>query len=75
MNVDMNKVKDQMQEHWDMDAATFDAHTPNMVFPQLTRDGTDTGWKEIDFKDADGKVAFFVEVNENSEVWNYDLVH
>jgi hypothetical protein len=75
MNVDMNKVKDQMNEHWDMDADTFDAHTVNTVFNQTTRDGTDTGWKEIDFKDADGKVAFFVEVNEDSEVWNYGLVH
>ena len=75
MNVDMNKVKAQMSEHWDMDAATFDAHAVNKVFNQTTRSGKDTGWKEIDFTNADGKVAFFIEVNEDSEVWNYGLVH
>jgi hypothetical protein len=73
MNVDMNKVKAQMQEHWDMDAATFDAHTVNKVFQ--TANDVESGWKEIDFKDVDGNVRFYIEVNGDNEVWHFDWVH
>ena len=72
MNVDMKKVRAEMAEHWDMDNATFDAHTVNKVFQ--TADDVEKGWAEVDFKDADGKVAFFIEVNAASEVWHMDFV-
>jgi len=68
MNVDMKKVRAEMAEHWDMDNATFDAHTVNSTFEHGDWGG------EVDFKDADGKVAFFIEVNADSEVWNMDFV-
>lgn len=59
-----------MEEHWDMDAATFDAHKTNKIFPNASAD-----WAEIDFKDADGNVKFYIEINEDNEVWHFDWVH
>lgn len=75
MNVDMNKIKAQMNEHWDMDAATFDTYQVNEIHIQETRAGEDTGGREIDFKDANGDVKFYIEVYEDNEVWHFDWVH
>jgi len=72
MNIE--KVRDEMAEHWDMDAATFDAHEVSTIFTQRTRSGEDTGWKEVDFKNAEGKVAFFIEFNADNEVWNFEYI-
>ena len=70
MNVDMNKVKAEMAEHWDMDADTFDSYKTNKIFPNASCD-----WAEMDFVDANGDVKFYIEVNEDSEVWHFDWVH
>lgn len=68
MTVNFEKVKAEMSEHWDMDAATFDAHTVNQ------KGILGDGWKEIVFKDADGNDKFYIEVNEDSEVWHFDYI-
>lgn len=68
------KIKSQMEEHWDMDAATFDSHEVNSVTTTRTRNEKDTGWKEIDFRDAEGKLAFYIEVNADDEVWHFDWI-
>ena len=68
MNVDMNQIKAEMAEHWDMDAETFDTYTPNKIFP------TTDDWAEMDFVDANGDVKFYIEI-KGSEVWNFEWVH
>jgi hypothetical protein len=67
---DMTKFAEEMKEHWDTDVSRM-AHTG--TFPQLTRNGTDTGWVELTFTDEDG-LEYYAEVNEKSEVWHWDLV-
>ena len=70
MTTEMNieKVRDEMAEHWDMDAATFDAHT---IQEEIKR--TD-GWSEVVFADTTGTPKFFIEVNADNEVWNFDRI-
>ena len=67
---DMNKVGEELKEHWNVDVAAF-THTG--TFKQTLRDGTDTGGRELTFTDSEG-FEFFAEVNSDSEVWNWDLV-
>jgi hypothetical protein len=69
MNIDMNKIKDQMKEHWDMDAATFDAHAISRNWEHSE------GWNEIEFSDANGKPTFFIESDKDDEVWHFDWIH
>ncbi len=66
MNVDMNNVRASMAEHWDMTGEEFDAHTVNSFFDQ------GEGWQEIDFVNADGWTSFFIEVDADGEVWNFE---
>ncbi len=70
MTVDMKKFEAEMMEHWETDVTRM-THTE--TFKQVTRNGTDTGWVEMTFRDEDG-FEFFAEVNADSEVWNWDMV-
>jgi len=70
MTTEMNieKVRDEMAEHWDMDAATFDAHK---IDDEVMHTG---GWLEVSFADSTGKPVFYIEVNADDEVWHFDWI-
>ena len=75
MNIDMDKIRASMVEYGEMDGETFDKYTMNEIFVQETTSGEDTGGREIDFKDANGVVRFYIEVYEDNEVWHVGWVH
>lgn len=66
MNSNMQKVKAQMEEHWDMSGEVFDDFVVTEVHEQ------NAGWEEIVFDN--GTVQFFIEVSNTSEVWNYQTI-
>ena len=61
----MTKIKAEMAEHWDMTGEEFDTFTHTETF------GDTSNWHEMVFENGKGK-SFFIEVNANSDVWNFD---
>lgn len=69
MTVNMNEVRNQMAEHWDMTGEDFDR------FDVAQANDLNEGWKEIVMEDKDDDSRrFFIEVNAKSEVWNFEWI-
>ncbi len=68
MTIDMKKVRDEMAREWEMDQATFDR------FNVAQANDLNEGWKEIVMERVDNGEKFFIEVNADSEVWNFDWI-
>ena len=66
MSSNMQKVKAQMEEHWDMSGEDFDNFVVTETFEHKD------GWEEIVFDN--GTSQFFIEVNNTSEVWHFAFI-
>lgn len=65
MQVDVQKIRAEMQEHWGMSAEMFDSCKAGEVFTDSPGDGF-----EMSFVNAAGDEMFWVECNGECEVWH-----
>jgi len=69
MTVDMKKVREDMDREWDMTGEEFDK------FDVAQANDLNEGWKEIVMENVnDDSDRFFIEVNADSEVWNFERI-
>lgn len=69
MTVNMKQVREDMKNEWDMTGEDFDR------FDVAQANDLNEGWKEIVMEDCnDDSRKFFIEVNDKSEVWNFEWI-
>jgi hypothetical protein len=76
MNVDMTKIKESLVAYGEpaINAETVDTFAVNETHLHISRNGVNTGGLEMDFRNADGEIVFYIEVHHN-EVWHFDWIH